>query len=202
MDYKSIYDSLIHRARNRIPSGYVERHHITPKCMGGSDENHNLVALTPEEHFLAHILLVKIFPNEPNLIIAVNKMARGHKGKRARKLYGWLKKKFAKRISELQAGSGNSQYGTMWISNAILKENRKIKKNDNIPAGWIAGRNVWVKMGKVPKPRPPFSEESKKKMSASRKRWMMNNPDRWADAQRKRVNKRYTTVPSSAMKEE
>jgi len=35
-------------------------------------------------------------------------------------------------------GDKNSQYGTMWITNGI--ENRKIKKEDVIPAGWYKGR--------------------------------------------------------------
>lgn len=40
--------------------GYVERHHIIPRCMGGSNDRDNLVALTAREHFLAHMLLGKI----------------------------------------------------------------------------------------------------------------------------------------------
>jgi hypothetical protein len=37
-------------------------------------------------------------------------------------------------------GSGNSQYGSMWITNGI--ENKKIKKVDNIPEGWYKGRII------------------------------------------------------------
>ena len=92
MNYQRIYDQLIDRARNRVPDGYVERHHVIPRCMGGSDEADNLVALYPEEHFLAHVLLVKIHPEERNLIIAVQKMCQPIKsGRNKRKLYGWLK---------------------------------------------------------------------------------------------------------------
>jgi hypothetical protein len=38
------------------------------------------------------------------------------------------------------SGSKNSQYGTMWITNG--KENKKIKKNDDIPNEWYKGRTV------------------------------------------------------------
>ena len=42
-------------------------------------------------------------------------------------------------MKEKQAGSLNSQYGTMWITNG--KENKKIKKEvDTIPEGWYKGR--------------------------------------------------------------
>lgn len=45
-----------------------------------------------------------------------------------------------KRISECQAGSGNSQYNTMWITNELERKNKKIKKTDKIPEGWKKGR--------------------------------------------------------------
>lgn len=37
-------------------------------------------------------------------------------------------------------GSKNSQFGTMWISNPITKEDKKIKKDQIIPKGWELGR--------------------------------------------------------------
>lgn len=39
-----------------------------------------------------------------------------------------------------QAGEGNSQYGTRWITNNMA--NKKIKKDDPIPAGWVLGRTT------------------------------------------------------------
>jgi hypothetical protein len=39
-----------------------------------------------------------------------------------------------------QKGENNSQYGTMWITNGI--ENKKIKKESEIPQGWKIGRNL------------------------------------------------------------
>lgn len=61
MNYFLIYERLIAKARVRVcPDGYVERHHVLPKALGGSDDSSNLVALTAKEHFLAHVLLAKI----------------------------------------------------------------------------------------------------------------------------------------------
>lgn len=137
MDYPRIYSQLIERARTRVLDGYVERHHVIPRCMGGSDEISNLVQLTPEEHFLAHVLLVKIHPEEKNLILAVQKMTVGHKGRRSRKLYGWLKRKHSARMRELQSGAGNSNYGKYWISNGV---DSKMWKGE-LPVGWFKGRN-------------------------------------------------------------
>jgi hypothetical protein len=61
MNYFLAYQRLVAKAKARVcPEGYVERHHILPKALGGSDDSSNLVALTAREHFLAHVLLAKI----------------------------------------------------------------------------------------------------------------------------------------------
>lgn len=147
MNYQRIYDQLIERAKQRVPEGYVERHHVKPVCMGGSDEKENLVALYPEEHFVAHALLLKIYKETEHrysLAKAVQQMCGGHEGRRVRrKLYGWLKREHALAMSETQKGEGNSQFGSRWICNLETKENRKIQKDVSIPDGWISGRNKW-----------------------------------------------------------
>ena len=103
MNYTKIYDNLIERAQNRVIEGYVEVHHIVPRCLGGSNDSANLVALTPEEHYLAHQLLVKIYPSNHKLVYAVIRLS-GTGGKynkfRNNKLYGWIKRERAKVVSE------------------------------------------------------------------------------------------------------
>lgn len=55
------------------------------------------------------------------------------------------KRKIAEKNSVNQQGTGNSQYGTCWIHNFELKENKKVKK-ENLPywldKGWIKGRKM------------------------------------------------------------
>lgn len=36
-----------------------EKHHIVPRAVGGSDDPENVVLLTPREHYMAHLLLVR-----------------------------------------------------------------------------------------------------------------------------------------------
>lgn len=133
MNYKKIYDSLINKGKNRILEGYYERHHIVPRCIGGNDSEENIVNLTPEEHYLAHQLLVKIYPKNHSLVKAAAMMIPNRP---SNKMYGWLRRKFSEAQSESQSGSGNSQYGTMWITNGI----EEIKIRNNIPDGWQKGR--------------------------------------------------------------
>lgn len=141
MNYKQHYNKLINRAKNRNLSCYTESHHIIPKCMGGTDNTENLVKLTPREHFIAHLLLLKIYPNKYSLIKAVNMMCTGHKRYRSmNRMYGWLKEKFSNEMSRSQSGNGNSQFGKKWIYNPLLKINKKIFITDDIPEGWFQGR--------------------------------------------------------------
>ena len=123
MDYKKHYTLLIERATNRQLHDYKERHHILPKCMGGTDATDNLVYLTPEEHYLAHLLLVKIYPEETRLVFAAHMMSVGKS--RNNKVYGWLKKKY---ISECRKRTGikNPSYGKKWYHHPTTLENGKL----------------------------------------------------------------------------
>ena len=100
MNYKKHYDLLMNRAKNRIIEGYVEKHHIVPRCLSGSDSVENIAILTPEEHFLAHQLLVKLYPGNRDLIYAAQLMTVHHSTNRVNnKLFGWLRKQCALAMS-------------------------------------------------------------------------------------------------------
>jgi hypothetical protein len=77
MNYQRIYTQLIERAQGRILEGYTEKHHILPKCLGGSNDKENLVELTAREHFLCHMLLCEIYPKENKLKYALWCMVNG-----------------------------------------------------------------------------------------------------------------------------
>jgi len=79
MDYTRIYSQIIERAKNRKLEGYIEKHHVIPKCIGGCNEKENLIELTAKEHFLCHKLLCEIYPQEHKLLYALWLMAIGKK---------------------------------------------------------------------------------------------------------------------------
>lgn len=68
MNYQKIYDNIILKAKgsNRLKGdgNYYERHHILPKSLGGPDTKENLVLLTAKEHYICHMLLIKIYQND------------------------------------------------------------------------------------------------------------------------------------------
>lgn len=102
MNYQKIYNSLIDRARNCACHGYSEKHHIIPKCLGGTNHIDNIVELRPEEHYTAHLLLAKIYPNDKRMIFAAHRMTNGKN--RNNKLYGWVRRQHAEAMSELHSG--------------------------------------------------------------------------------------------------
>jgi len=74
MNYQKIYDQIIERAksekRKKSDTTYYEKHHILPRCLGGSDKKDNLVLLTAREHFLAHWLLYEQNKGNRHLALA------------------------------------------------------------------------------------------------------------------------------------
>jgi hypothetical protein len=84
MDYQKIYDNIIQKAqkedrvRYKIYNPkyiYFERHHIIPKCLGGSDEKENLILLKAKEHYICHKLLNEIHPKNYKIFLAYKMMA-------------------------------------------------------------------------------------------------------------------------------
>lgn len=75
--HKKRYDRFIESLKNRENFLDVyEVHHIIPKCLGGTDDNDNLIKLTPREHFLAHLMLHRIYPDSVSLLKALQAMFR------------------------------------------------------------------------------------------------------------------------------
>ena len=62
--YTRWYYNLINRASNRSLDGYKEIHHIIPRSIGGKNTKDNLVALTAKEHFICHLLLLRMLTGQ------------------------------------------------------------------------------------------------------------------------------------------
>jgi hypothetical protein len=101
MNYEKHYDLLINRSKSRArPEGYIEKHHIIPKCLGGSDEPENLVELTAREHYIAHQLLVKMNPKIYAITYAAVMMTRTTgQTVRSNRMYSWLRTRFSEEMS-------------------------------------------------------------------------------------------------------
>ena len=145
MDYQRHYDLLCERAKGRKLSGYREQHHIIPRCLGGTDDSSNIVELTAEEHYVAHQLLVKIYPDNSGLVFAAIRMTGHSYGdyRSNNKIYGWLRRKnaiAARKNGKQRTGRKNGSYGTRWIYNMASRQNKKISSTLPIPDEWYEGR--------------------------------------------------------------
>jgi hypothetical protein len=183
MNYTLHYEKLITRGQTRILENteYSEKHHIVPKCMGGTNHKNNLVALLPEEHLIAHLLLTRIHPNEPKLLFAADMMTNRKTGNN--KNYGWVKRKLAivRREMMLKQWEENQELREQTIKHLTSIEMRKIQREAAI-ANWkdpdireriTRGASVrhtkqWTD--------PSFREKTIKAMSvAAKNNW--NDPD-------------------------
>jgi hypothetical protein len=115
MNYQKHYTLLMDRApklswlgeKRQAPSWkkrdgeYREGHRILAGCMGGKYTSNNVAYLTPEEHYVAHQLLVKIYPDNHKMVFALKRML--DKGpwqeRRTNKRFGWVRRKLSETFS-------------------------------------------------------------------------------------------------------
>jgi hypothetical protein len=64
MDYRKAYLSLINTARQTYFTEETERHHIIPRSLGGLDNEDNIIYLPIRQHYIAHLLLYKLYKNQ------------------------------------------------------------------------------------------------------------------------------------------
>lgn len=107
--YTRWYYSIIDSARNRHLDAeiYIEKHHIIPKKLGGGNQSSNIVALTPREHFVCHLLLTRMTLgcDRHMMIHAAWTMARTRKNLRvSSRSYAVLKEAASKILSDKSKG--------------------------------------------------------------------------------------------------
>jgi hypothetical protein len=158
MDYQKVYNSIVERGQVREPEGYYEVHHILPRCMGGGNEKENLTKLTAREHFIAHWLLVRIYPNNGKLANAFwmmsNCLIEGREYSISGRAYEEARILYSKSLSE------------KWNDPKYREkmETSKKEKGSNKKTSETAKKN-WLN--------PEFKDKYSKKISKSSK-------DRWS----------------------
>lgn len=104
--YKTWYDRFIFRCMETNPNfrfEHSEQHHIIPRCIGGSNNKDNLIFLTYEQHFVAHWILAKAYPEIPYLSLSISKMSKN--STKIAKLYAYARGAIS------MFGSHNPMYG-------------------------------------------------------------------------------------------
>jgi hypothetical protein len=103
MNYNRIYKEFITNRLKIQPVKpvYFEKHHIIPRSLGGNDEPKNIIRLTPEDHFFAHLLLAKIYGGKLWAPIAfmVGGNRKFYKPTSSRLSHGWAARALARSLS-------------------------------------------------------------------------------------------------------
>ena len=157
MNYSKHYSLLMEKAKTRKIDGYTEKHHIIPRCLNGTDESENIVEVTPEEHYIAHLLLVKMYPGNNSLLWAAYCMTGSTATmKRNNKIHGWLRRKFSVMSSEMNKGKVFSEETRAKLS-AAKKGKKQSKEHIEKRIAPLRGR-----AGAIP------SEATRKKMALAK----------------------------------
>jgi hypothetical protein len=118
--YLERYTKFISSVRN--PCDVItESHHILPKSMGGSDDESNLIDLTPRQHYLAHWMLWKAYKSKEMTaaFFAMSHQNNPHQNRDFRldsKSYEQLRLNFSKTISKSSR--------ELWESNDYREKHR------------------------------------------------------------------------------
>lgn len=140
--YTVWYMRIINRAKERVADGYVEIHHIIPKCLGGSDEKDNLVSLTAREHFICHALLTKMSDNDSLkyacFMMTVKNQHHHNRYKCSSRLYEYVRKLNSIAASNRMKGISYNVGRVKYYNPETLDE--KLFDSDNdAPKGWVKG---------------------------------------------------------------
>lgn len=158
--YSKIYFSIVQRGRDRIlpPQTYTEKHHIIPRCLGGSCEDHNLVILTAREHFICHRLLTKMTAgkNRNKMYHALRCFVRaGSKNPRHLKITAHV----YEAMSEKQAIAAKEDHlGVLYWNNGEVQVKSRVCPGPNFTRGRLSkGKKRWWTNGAVNRlqERPP-----------------------------------------------
>lgn len=167
--YNIWYHKIIQNARNekRVRRKkdhknyiYYEQHHIIPKSLGGNDLKENLILLTSKEHFICHLLLIKMTKESDKLkmIYALNVILNTSYKKCNSKIYINIRKTVGEKLGNRVRGVSKTK-----------------EQNDKMVATKVKNNTLnhsietKMRMKQAHKNRLPQSEETKRKRSESMK---------------------------------
>ena len=115
MDYRKIYVCLIEtRKATTTEDTYYEYHHVVPKSEGGNDDERNIVKLTAREHYIAHLLLAKIYDDYAMHAAVMFMQTCRHKVRKFKfnsHLYEKFKHAFSAKLSAVMKGRPSPMKG-------------------------------------------------------------------------------------------
>lgn len=162
MNYKRHYNLLIAFARTRTLSTEIKFHvhHILPRCLSGTNDKSNLVALTYREHYVAHRLLAKMHPSHTGLAYACTLMLQYSTIKNGRIYENVINNLNLSHTAEARQKIGDAHRGMKHTTEAKQKMSESLKGRKS----YVRTEETKQKQSKAAKGRV-FTEEHKRKLS-------------------------------------
>lgn len=91
MNYQRVYHAFIAHRRERQPES-GERHHVFPRALGGTDDEDNLIVLTPGDHLFAHVLLARIHGGSMSRALMFMTSRQRYAGRTSRRHYEFARR--------------------------------------------------------------------------------------------------------------
>jgi len=121
------YIRLIQHALSINVTGYTEQHHIVPKSMGGSNDQSNMVHLTPRLHYIAHYILWKAYRNR-KMSYAFHVMIHGDPySKRYKRITSKAYDTLMKECKEHIRGENHPAYGIKRTEESKINQRNAVK---------------------------------------------------------------------------
>ncbi len=110
--YTQTYFAIIEKARQSPPSDYGEFHHVMPRSLGGTNAKSNIVKLSARQHFVCHLLLVKMTSGRAKrkMTFAAHHMSICHRRERY-KISSITYESLKRQQADLMRGPLNPMYG-------------------------------------------------------------------------------------------
>lgn len=169
LTYEEFISNILNtRGRFNCGDEYCEAHHIVPKCMGGTDDEDNLIDLFAREHFEAHRMLALENPDNDKLVYAWWMMSHTNKAKdRDYEItaaeYEEARIAFSNTQSKAISGENHPMFGKRHS-----EESRK-KISESHKGLFVGDKNPMFGVKRAGKNHPMYgkhlSEETKKKLS-------------------------------------
>lgn len=158
--YKSWYDCIILRSKNRKIIGYKEKHHIIPRSLGGNNSPSNIANLTAREHYVCHLLLTKftIGTHRQKMFYALHRMCNKNQTFiKSSVIYEFMRINHAKAVSNRCKGKKiQDLYGRPFLHSISDYQRQRIRESNS--------SRVW-------------SLESRKKLSCSQRLRKIERPE-------------------------
>lgn len=189
--YTRWYYNIIQRAQSRIlPQDiYTEKHHIIPRSLGGDNSKENLVRLTAREHFVCHLLLIKMMDSDRQrkMIYAFTAMSRTS-GNQERyinsRLFNAIKKKRT-HSEETKALLSKSHTGLVQTKETV--EKRVSKMRGRISP--VKGRTTQTDQSKIKigKAQKTLLSKMTPEEKATRMKNSCSSPESWTQERKNKI---------------